>query len=183
MVVWIERIFFVIGKHKEKYPNKFTSIVESRFCALPSIWNWYCHLMCIIISREAIAAFIGDIVVNTIQSMRIELGRCVFYKSKNLILSVSLVTPKQEVERKSEWFSVVISFPSSFEVEWENDVWKKFAFSLVDFFSHGQFHFDFYCFFRFVDSDFFLMVFPIHSWFILVLDFLFEPNFLLSLVV
>ena len=36
-----------------------------------------------------------------------------------------LVTPKQEVKRKSEWFFGVNFFRSNFKVEWENGVWTK----------------------------------------------------------
>ena len=39
-----------------------------------------------------------------------------------------LVTPKQEVERKSEWFCGVNFFNSNFKVEWENSVWTKIRF-------------------------------------------------------
>ena len=39
-----------------------------------------------------------------------------------------LVTPKQEMERKSEWFCGVKFFRSNFKVEWEYGVWTKFRF-------------------------------------------------------
>ena len=39
-----------------------------------------------------------------------------------------LVTPKQEMERKSEWFCGVKFFRSNFKVEWENGVWTKIRF-------------------------------------------------------
>ena len=39
---------------------------------------------------------------------------------------VILVTPKQEMERKSEWFCGVMFFRSNFKVEWENGVWTEF---------------------------------------------------------
>ena len=45
---------------------------------------------------------------------------------------VILVTPKQEVERKSEWFCDVKFFRSKFKVEWENGVWTK-----IDFLASG----------------------------------------------
>ena len=41
---------------------------------------------------------------------------------------VILVMPKQEVERKSEWFCGVKFFHSKFKVEWENGVWTKIRF-------------------------------------------------------
>ena len=41
---------------------------------------------------------------------------------------VILVTPKQEMERKSEWFCGVNFFRSNFKVEWENGVWTKIRF-------------------------------------------------------
>ena len=41
---------------------------------------------------------------------------------------VILVTPKQEMERKSEWFCGVNCFFSNFKVNWENGVWKKIRF-------------------------------------------------------
>ena len=65
-----------------------------------------------------------------------------------------LVTPKQEVERKSEWFCGVKFFLSKFKVVWENGGWTKFAFSLVFFVHMRQFHFDFYSFFNFLDRIF-----------------------------
>ena len=77
---------------------------------------------------------------------------------------VILVTPKQEVERKSEWFCGVKFFRSKFKVEWENGVWTKSRFLTSGFFFHmRQFHFDFYSFFDFLDRIFSEMVFPIHS--------------------
>ena len=39
-----------------------------------------------------------------------------------------LVTPKQEMERKSEWFCGVNFFRFKFKVEWENSVWTKIRF-------------------------------------------------------
>ena len=39
-----------------------------------------------------------------------------------------LVTPKQEIEWKSEWFCVVNFFLSNCKVEWENGVWTKICF-------------------------------------------------------
>ena len=71
-----------------------------------------------------------------------------------------LVTPKQEVERKSEFFCGVKFFRSKFKVEWENGVWKKFAFSLVVFCSHAAISLWFLLFFRVFGSDFFLNGFP-----------------------
>ena len=75
---------------------------------------------------------------------------------------VILVTPKQEVERKSEWFCGVKFFRSKFKVEWENGVWTTIRFLASGYlFTCGkQFHFDFYCFFQFFGSDFFLNGFP-----------------------
>ena len=68
-----------------------------------------------------------------------------------------LVTPKQEMERKSEWFCGMKFFRSKFKVEWENGVWTKIRFLASGFFVHmRQFHLDFYCFFDFSDWIFFL---------------------------
>ena len=39
-----------------------------------------------------------------------------------------LVTPKQEIERKSEWFCGVKFFRSNFKVEWKYGVWTKIRF-------------------------------------------------------
>ena len=50
---------------------------------------------------------------------------------------VILVTPKQEVERKSEWFCGVKLFRSKFKVEWENGVWTKIRFLAGGFCSHA----------------------------------------------
>ena len=55
-------------------------------------------------------------------------------------------------------------FKSYFKVEWEIGVWTKIRFLASDFlFTCGNFNFDFYCFFNFLDRIVFLMVFPIHS--------------------
>ena len=68
-----------------------------------------------------------------------------------------LVRPKQEVERKCEWFFWREIFRSKFKVEWENGVWTKIRFLARGFSVHmRQFHFDFYCFFDFLDRFFFL---------------------------
>ena len=81
-----------------------------------------------------------------------------------------LVTPKQEVERKSEWFWGVNFFRSNPKVEWENG--NRNSISRWGFFVHmRQFNFYFYCFFNFLIGFFFKMVFPIHSLFILGLVF------------
>ena len=44
-----------------------------------------------------------------------------------------LVAPKQEVERKSEWFCGVKLFRSKFKVVWENGVWTKIRFLATGF--------------------------------------------------
>ena len=41
---------------------------------------------------------------------------------------VILVTPKHEVERKSEWFYIMKFFLSDFNLEWENGVWTRIRF-------------------------------------------------------
>ena len=53
---------------------------------------------------------------------------------------VILVTPKQEVERKTEWFWGANWFGSNFKVEWENGVWTKIRFLASEFlFTCGNF--------------------------------------------
>ena len=79
-----------------------------------------------------------------------------------------LVTPKQEVERKSEWFCGVKFFRSKFKVEWENGVWTKIRFHASGFsFTCGNFTLIFTVFW-FFGSDFFLNGFPnpfiVRSW-------------------
>ena len=72
-----------------------------------------------------------------------------------------LVTPKQEVERKSEWFCGVNFFRSKFKVDWENGVWAKIRFLASGFFcSHAAISLRFLLFFQFFWSDFFLNGFP-----------------------
>ena len=67
-----------------------------------------------------------------------------------------LVTPKQEVEPKSEWFCGVKFFRSKFKVECENGVWTKIRFLASGFlFTCGNFT-SILQFFRFFGSDFFL---------------------------
>ena len=50
-----------------------------------------------------------------------------FYDFGSQMGVVILVTLKQEVEQKSEWFCGV-NFCSNFEVEWESGVWKETLF-------------------------------------------------------
>ena len=69
--------------------------------------------------------------------------------------------PKQEVERKSEWFCGVKFFRSKFKAEWENGVWTKIRFLASGFlFTCGNFTLIFTVFFRFFGSDFFVNGFP-----------------------
>ena len=72
---------------------------------------------------------------------------------------VILVTPKQEVERKSEWFCGVKFFRSKFKVEWENWVWTKIGF-LASGFLYAAISLWFLLFFRFFGSDLILNGFP-----------------------
>ena len=94
---------------------------------------------------------------------------------------VILVTPKQEVERKIEWFCGVKFFHSYFEVEWENSVWTKIRFLDGGFLLIcGNFTLIFTVFFGW---DLFFNGLPnpcmVHS----KPSFLFEPIFSCSLVV
>ena len=68
-----------------------------------------------------------------------------------------LVTPKQEMERKSEGFCGVKFSRSKFKVEWENGVWTKIRFLASGFlFTCGNFTLIFTIFFNFLDRIFFL---------------------------
>ena len=60
---------------------------------------------------------------------------------------VILVTPKQEVERKSEWFCGVKFFRSKFKVEWENGVWTKIRFLASGFLFTSAISLSFFLFF------------------------------------
>ena len=67
----------------------------------------------------------------TIQRIWIVLGRCLFTHFHDFwsqIGVVILVTPKQEVERKSRWLCGVNFFRSNFKVECENGDWTKIRF-------------------------------------------------------
>ena len=91
-----------------------------------------------------------------------------------------LVTPKQEVERKSEWFC---GLNSKFKVEWENGIWTKIRFLASGcLFTCGNFTLLFTVFSIF-GSDFFLNSYP--NPFIVYSrpSFLFEPNFHFSLII
>ena len=85
----------------------------------------------------------------TIQRIWIVLGRCLFsvrnfYDFWSQIGVVILVTPKQEMEQKSECFYGVKFFRSNFKVEWENGVWTKIRLLASDFlFTCGNFTFVF----------------------------------------
>ena len=84
----------------------------------------------------------------------LEICSHIFFRSQ--IGVVILVTPEQEVERKSEWFCGVKFFRFNFKLEWENGVWIKIRFLTSGFFVlMRQFHFDLYCFFNFLDRIFF----------------------------
>ena len=76
------------------------------------------------ISREAIAVIIGDIVgfhnsknLNCIGALSFRDLFTHFHDFCSQIGVVILVTPKQEVERKSEWFCDVKFCHSNFKVE------------------------------------------------------------------
>ena len=72
-----------------------------------------------------------------------------------------LVTPKQEMERKSEWFCGVKLFRSNFKVEWENSLWTKICFLASGFlFTCGNFTLIFKDFFDFLPLFFFRNGFP-----------------------
>ena len=71
-----------------------------------------------------------------------------------------MVTPKQEMERKSEWFCGVKFFRSNFKVEWENGVWTKFRFLGSGFLFSCDNYTLIFTFFYFLDRVFFLNGFP-----------------------
>ena len=72
------------------------------------------------------------------------------------IVVVILVTPKQEVERKSEWFCGVKFFRSNFNVDWEKSIWTKIRFLASGFCSHAAISLWFLLFFfRFFVDIFF----------------------------
>ena len=68
---------------------------------------------------------------------------------------VILVTSKQEVVPKSEWFCGVKFFRSNFQVKWEIGVWTKIRSGYWFFVHMRQFQFDFYSFSDFLDRVFF----------------------------
>ena len=74
-----------------------------------------------------------------------------FHDFWSQIRVVVLVTPYQEVERKSEWFCGVKFYRSNLEVEWENGVWTKIPFLASGFFVHMRHLLWFLLFFRFFD--------------------------------
>ena len=74
-----------------------------------------------------------------------------------------LVTPKQEMERKSEWFCGVNFFALILKWNEKTVFEQKLAFSLVVFCSHAAISLRFLMFFDFLDWIFFLKIFPIHS--------------------
>ena len=74
-----------------------------------------------------------------------------------------LVTLKQEMERKSEWFCGVNFFPLILKWSEKTVFEQKMAFSLVVFCSHAAILLRFLPFFSFLDRMFFQMVFPIDS--------------------
>ena len=56
-----------------------------------------------------------------------------FHDFWSQIRVVILVTPKQELHRTSATFCAVNCFRFNFKVQWENGVWTKFAFCIVNF--------------------------------------------------
>ena len=70
-----------------------------------------------------------------------------------------LITPKQEVEQKREWFCGVNFFCSNFKVEWENGVWTKIRFLASGFFVHDAISLWFLLFFSIFWIGFFLIGF------------------------
>ena len=90
-------------------------------------------------------------------------------RNRNVV--VILVTPKQEVERKSEWYCGVKFFRSIFKVEWEKGIWTKIRVLAYCFlFTCGNFTLIFTVFFNFLDWILF-MIFTIHSLSVLGLIF------------
>ena len=113
-------------------------------------------------SRTAIAGvIIALLFAFTIQRIWIVLGRCIFFKDLfthfhdlwSQIGVVILVTPKQKMERKSEWFCGVKMFRSNLKVEYENGVWLFFCSGFL--FICGNFTLVFTGFFSFLDRMFF----------------------------
>ena len=134
---FLNRILFLNG-----FPNLF--IVYSRtsflfepkfdfslvvFCSYASFWHRFSFFF---LQFEEFQLYWGAVFLKVLFTH--------FYDFWSQIGVVILVTPKQEVERKSEWFCGVKFFRSNFKVEWENGVWEKFAFSLVVFNHMRQFH-------------------------------------------
>ena len=92
----------------------------------------------------------------------------VFFKICSLIFHdfwsqigvVILVTPKQEVERKSVWLCGLKFFRSNFKLEWEYCVGTKFRFLASDFCSHVVILLWLFTVLQYFGSDFFLNDFP-----------------------
>ena len=105
--------------------------------------GYYRRQTLVVNSRKAIAmASISLLLFFTIQ--RFQFG---------VVISV---TPKQEMERKSDWFCGVKFCPFNFKLEWENGVWTKLRFLASGFFLFpcGNFTLFFFLFFRFLDRIF-----------------------------
>ena len=77
------------------------------------------------------------VVFGILPAMFFKICSHIFHDFWNQIGVVILVTPKQEMERKSECFFGVNFFRSNFKVEWENGVWTKIRFLVVVFCSHA----------------------------------------------
>ena len=71
-----------------------------------------------------------------------------------------MVTPKQEMERKSEWFCGVKFFRSNFKLSQKTVFEEKFAFSLVVFCSHAAISLGILLCFSIFGPIFFLNGFP-----------------------
>ena len=129
--------------------------------------------------RTAIASAIIGLLLFFLQFKEFELyWDAVFCSYFSMILKLNgvvvLVTPKQEVEQKTECFCSMTLFRSDFKVEWENSVWTKISFLFGGFFVHmRQFVFCFHCFFFDLLTRFFCERFcqSIHSpfWFFIKL--------------
>ena len=151
----------------------FWSDIVSKF-----VWNWRTWQAVFFNSREAIAAIIGDIVdFYNSKNLNCIGARCLCFKDVfshfhdfwSQIGIVILLTPKQEVERKSEWFLRRKIF-FALILKWENGVWTKIRFLASGFLftCMRQFQFDVYCFTGFFGLDFLKIVFSTHPYFILV---------------
>ena len=136
LAVWVQVVFWCLFKKTEFLVLVFVFVVLVLFYYLVSLLT---ALICLLTRSEWLSGH------DVIQFFELYFRNCPamlifkylfthFHDFWSPIGVTILVTPKEEVERKSEWFCGVKFIRSNFKVEWENGVWTIIRFLAIVFF-------------------------------------------------